>query len=386
MSNIPAPSPHDARPSRGRIVLSVNASWNVFNFRMGLIRRLMDEGYEVTVLAPRDEYSARLEQAGCAFIPLTINSKNTSPKQDLSLFVTYWRLIGRLKPVAYLGFTAKPNIYGGLAAQLRGVPVINNVSGLGTAFIRQNWVTTVVRNLYRIGLYRSHTVFFQNDDDRSLFISQRLVRDRIARLLPGSGISLTDFASQPMAVRDPASLRFLMIGRLLRDKGIIEYVDAARIVRARYPDIRFSLLGFLDSDNVSAVSGAEVDQWGREGLIDYLGVTDDVRPYIADSDCMVLPSYREGTPRTLLEAAAIGRPLIATDVPACREVVDPGVNGYLCQVRDAASLAERMIAFIELSGDERKKMAEASRRLVEDRFDERIVHRRYLEAIRATTA
>jgi glycosyltransferase involved in cell wall biosynthesis len=308
-----------------------------------------------------------------------MDKKGVSPVRDLLLLARYWRLLRRLKPDIFLGYTAKPNVYGSLAAQSLGIRVINNVSGLGTAFIREGLLTRIVSGLYRLAFRRSSTVFFQNEEDRDMFVARRLVAARKARLLPGSGIDLDLFV--PAEPRREGPFVFLLIARLLWDKGVREYVEAARIVRREVPDARFQLLGFLDVENRTAVPRSEVEAWVGEGLIDYLGVSDDVRPQIAAADCVVLPSYREGLPRTLLEAAAMAKPLIATDAPGCRQIVRDGVNGRLCRVRDAGSLAEAMFAILRAPREERLRMGAAARRIAVYDYDEKVVVLRYFVAI-----
>lgn len=365
------------------IVLSANASWNIVNFREGLIRGLHSAGYDVIAMAPPDEHSPRLTELGCRFVPIEIDNKGANPVRDLALFRRYLHLLRAERPMAYLGYTIKPNVYGSLAAQRLGIPVVNNISGLGTAFIRSNWLTTVAKMLYRTGLRRSRRVFFQNEDDRRLFVAMGLVAPERTGVLAGSGIDLTRFAPAAATERPPHERRFLLIARLLWDKGVGEYVEAARRLRARHPNVRFQILGFLDVENRTAVSRDDIEAWVRDGVIDYLGATDDVRPFIADADCVVLPSYREGTARTLLEAAAMGRPLLASDVPGCRNVVDEGLNGFLSRVRDGQHLAERMEAFLALSAAEVAAMGRHSRAKVEAEFDERHVVERYAEVLSA---
>jgi glycosyltransferase involved in cell wall biosynthesis len=258
--------------------------------------------------------------------------------------------------------------------------VINNVSGLGTAFIRPGVLMRIVTALYKRAFRRSKTVFFQNHEDMALFLDRKIVRPGQARLLPGSGIDLERFRPEEAAAE--GDFAFLLIARLLWDKGVGEYVEAARLVRAEEPRVRFRLLGFLDVANRTAVPRSSVETWVSESLVDYLGESDDVRPHIAAASCIVLPSYREGLPRTLLEGAAMARPLIATNVPGCRQVVDHGVNGLLCGVRDARSLADAMLAMVRMPPSERKAMGAAGRRKVESEYDEKIAIDRYLSAIR----
>jgi len=368
-------------PAR-RIVLSINTSWNILNFRASLVRALIASGYEVVAIAPPDAWSTRLAELGCRYIPLAMDNKGISPRRDLALLLAFRRLLAAERPAAFLGYTIKPNVYGSLAAHSLSIPTINNISGLGTAFIRRSWLTAIVQILYRLALGPAGRVFFQNEEDRALFVARRLVHGEATEVLPGSGIDLVHFSPAAPPVSSSAPV-FLLIARLLRDKGVVEFVEAARLVRRDHPTARFQLLGFLDALNRTAITREEVESWVAEGTIEYLGVADDVRPFIAAADCVVLPSYREGTPRTLLEAAAMARPLIATDVPGCRDVVDEGVNGLLCAARDAADLAKKLEKFIALPTASRHAMGAASRLLVEKRYDEHIVISRYLETLAA---
>lgn len=364
---------------RGTVAISINASWNVVNFRRGLVEALRREGWRVIALAPTDAWSPRLAEIGAEHVPIAIDSLGLSPLRDLALLWRYRRTLARLRPDVFLGYTAKPNVWGSLAAGSLGIPVVNNISGLGTAFIEPGPLRRILSVLYRIALRRSAAVFFQNPEDLDLFRRQRLVRADQARLLPGSGIDLDRF--RPPEAHPPEPFAFLFVGRLLWQKGVREYVEAARIVRRERPDVRFRMLGFLDAPNRSAVARDEVEAWRAEGLIDYLGATDDVRPHLAAADCLVLPSWREGLPRTLLEGAAMARPLIATDVPGCRHVVEHEANGLLCAPRDPEALAEAMRRMLALTEAERAAMGAAGRSRVERDFAEQSVIGAYLEAI-----
>jgi glycosyltransferase involved in cell wall biosynthesis len=365
------------------VVISINASWNIYNFRRGLIRALQEAGYRVVALSPADAHAPRLAELGVEHVAIAVDSSGVSPLRDLALLLRYRRALRRIGADAFLGYTAKPNVYGSLAARSLGIPVVSNVSGLGTAFIRQGLLTRIVKSLYRLAFRGSATVFFQNPEDRDLFVEERIVAPHKAALLPGSGIDLSRFAPQE---KPPGDFAFLLVARLLWDKGVGEYVEAARSLRATHPELRFRLLGFLDAANRTAVLRAEVERWVAEGVVDYLGAADDVRPFIAAADCVVLPSYREGLPRVLLEAAAMARPVIATDVPGCRHVVEEGINGFLCTVRDAASLADAMRRMAALAPERRTEMAAAGRARIEREFDERIVALRYLEALEKALA
>lgn len=369
-----------------RIVICLNTAWNLINFRAGLIRGLVAEGYEVVAAAPDDQYAAGLQALGCRFVPLHMENGGTNPLKDALLWWRFVRLFAREQPDMYLGYTVKPNVYGSMAAHMLGIPVVNNIAGLGAVFIKDGLLVQVVRWMYRLALARSAKVFFQNDDDRQLFIRGGLVQSGVTDLLPGSGIDLNRFAPVPKpAGKDGAAkFRFLLIARMLRDKGVGEYVEAAKLIRKQWPQAECCLLGFLDVQNPAAILRTEMDAWIAAGVVNYLGVRDDVRAEIAAADCVVLPSYREGTPRTLLEAAAMARPIITTDAVGCREVVSDGVNGYLCKVRDATDLAQKMGQMLSLSADQRAEMGSRGRQKMEVEFDEQIVIGKYLAAIKKT--
>ena len=362
------------------IVISANSVWNIANFRSGLIRALKSHGYEIIIAAPPSDEGACCPPELGTHMTLPVRSDGLNPVQDAALLWHYLRLFRKVRPTAYLSFTAKPNIYGALAAGMLAIPAFPNVSGLGTAFIRGGLLQHLISLLYRTGFRKAPAVFFQNGEDRDLFIERKLVRSGQARLLSGSGVDLDRF--RPPASRGQRTgCTFLFVGRLLGDKGVRELIGAARILREKHPGARVQLLGFLGSANRTSIASEEVAGWEREGLIEYLGCSEDVRPFLLAADAAVLPSYREGLPRSLLEAAAMGLPLIATDVPGNREVVHPGKNGMLCQVRSAESLAEALIRFIELPAAEREHMGRESRRMVEERFSEEKVVRAYLDAI-----
>jgi glycosyltransferase involved in cell wall biosynthesis len=362
-----------------RIALASNTAWYLFNFRRGLIAELLRLGHRVVTLAPPDPFSARLAALGCEVVDLPMDNMGANPLRDLSTWRRFGRAYRRAKPDVALHFTIKPVIYGTLAARTLGVPAVNTITGLGTAFLRGGPLQTVVEGLYRVSQRWPAHIFFQNPDDLGLFLDRRLVpSDRVGRL-PGSGVDLERFAVRPCP--EGAAPVFLLIARLLWDKGVGEFVEAARILRRDGVDARFQLLGPLGVANRTAVPRADLNRWVSEGLVEYLGETDDVRPFIEHADCAVLPSYREGTPRTLLEAAAMGRPLVATDVPGCREVLEDGVTGLLCRVRDPEDLAAKLRRVTEMAPEERARMGLAGRTKMEREFDQRIVIRRYLEAI-----
>lgn len=312
-----------------------------------------------------------------------MDNRGTSPVRDLQLLIRLWRLLGREKPVAYLGYTIKPNIYGALAARALGIPALCNVTGLGASFIRDSWLTRVVKQLYRIA-FQSSSVIFENETDREFFVEEQLVRAQQTVVMPTTGVNLEQFTPLPPRPVD-GQLRFLLVARMLWDKGVGEFIEAARRLRQSNPAARFQLLGFLDVLNPAAIDRSVVEGWVAEGVVEYLGVTEDVRPHLAAADCVVLPSYREGLSRSLLEAAAMARPLIATDVPGCREVVVTGTNGFLVAPRDSGSLAAAIEAFCGLPLIRRAELGAASRTKAANEFDEAVVVDRYRQKIAAIT-
>lgn len=296
-------------------------------------------------MAPLDESSTSLESLGATFYPLKMDGASTNPLTELKTLRAAVRLLRRVRPDFVFNFTIKMNSYFGLAAHWAKVPYANNVSGLGTAFIHKSPAYRFARCLYGVSNRRARKVFFQNSEDLDLFVGGGLAEADTAVLLPGSGVDVERFALSSMPPLD-SGLSFLMISRLIGDKGVREFVDAARIVRQRIPQVRFVLVGPSGISNKTAISEEEIASWRREGTVELTGEKSDVIPWIHKSHVLVLPSYREGMPRTVLEAASIGRPAIVSDVPGCRQSIIANQTGWFCEARSAQSLAERMMAVI----------------------------------------
>jgi glycosyltransferase involved in cell wall biosynthesis len=370
----------DAVVTKPTIVISVNAAWNLVNFRQSLLRGLVDAGYRVVAVAPPDGREGELAALGVDFVPISIDGRGVSPLGDARLLLAYLAILRRLRPSAYLGYTIKPNVYGGMACRMLGIPRIANIAGLGTAFMRRGALNLIVRRLYATGLGRAERVFFQNPDDRAHFLAEGLVREDRTALLPGSGVDLVRFT--PWHRAPDGRTVFLLVTRLLRAKGVAEYVEAAATMRRRHGDtVVFRILGIRDHSS-GGIDAATLDQWHRDGAIELLDAVSDVRPVLAKADCAVLPSYYpEGTPRSLLEAAGMGKAIITTDTSGCRDVVDHGVNGFLCAPRSVDSLVEAMEKYYVLNEVEKAGMGMASRAKAENTFSEKIVIERYVREL-----
>ena len=360
------------------ILIAANTSWNLVHFRGNLIRRLQARGYRIVACAPRDEFTESLIEMGVSYHETPMRQRGLGIASDLILFVRYFMTVWRHKPHALVTFTIKPNLYLSLVARLWRVPAINNISGLGYAFLKHGLLRSFVTMLYRLSLKRSSRVFFQNPSDYDLFRRAGLVSELQSRLLPGSGVDLSRFTLTPF--EKAKRTKFLFIGRLLPEKGIMEFLDAATILVGQCEDIEILILGALpESPALAAKVGAKINQLGNRGR--YLGVLRDVRPAISECHCVVLPSYREGAPRSILEASAMGRPVIVSDVPGCVDVVKPSISGLLCAPGDTADLAKKMIEMNRLSHDQRVRMGRAGSEFVRGAFDEQFVLSAYEEAV-----
>lgn len=364
-----------------RVLLIANTGWYLRNFRAHLVERLEAEGYEVLLAAPQDEETNDAFFQKRHFVPLHLSRKGRNPIIELLALGRVIRLFRRVRPDLVLTWTPKPNIYGGIAGRLLGVPVIPGVSGLGVVFIRGGAFSRLVGRFYRFAFAHSPVVYFENEEDRTTFIDADWVDAARTQRLPGTGVELNYFRSQPLSPVVP--FVFLYIGRLLADKGVRELVEATQRLRAAGRNFVVRFAGFVDLGNPAAISRQELDSWVADGIVEYLGPLDDVRPALAEAHCVVLPSYyREGVPRSLLEAAAMGRPLITTDAPGCRDTVLPEKSGFLCEPRNTDSLAVCMTRMLDLKPPELAAMGRAGREYMEQQFSEEIVLEAYLKQCR----
>ncbi|MBR4793321.1 MAG: glycosyltransferase family 4 protein [Bacteroidaceae bacterium] len=363
--------------NKGIVLVLTNKISGLHSFRKEVIKAIIDDGFEVYISEPDDDERVKyFESIGCHIIKTAFNRRGMNPLADLKLMMTYRKMILQLKPAVVLSYTIKPNVYGGMACRLTHTPQLANVTGLGDAIENGGWLQKLTVALYKKGIGKAKKVFFQNQSNRNLCISFGIANDDSV-LLPGSGVNLQHHTIQPYPV-DKGKVRFLFIGRLLKDKGIQEYFEAARRVKAKYPNAVFQILGRVDGPYQS-----ELDELIKEGIVIHFGETTDVRTYLRDVECTVMPSYHEGMSNVNLESAANGRPVITTDVPGCRETVDDGITGFYVDAKNADSLAEAMEKFITLPYKQKVMMGEAARKKVEKEFDRQIVVNEYLSEIKS---
>lgn len=358
------------------ILILTNNTGGLHSFRFEVVKAIVDTGYQVFISVPDDDERAKyFEEIGCQMVKTRFNRRGMNPLADIILMLKYLRLIRKVKPAAVLTYTIKPNVYGGLACRLCGVPQLANVTGLGDAIENGGWLQKLTVFLYKTGIGKAKKVFFQNKYNRDFCIKQGVASED-SILLPGSGVNLRHHSLQPYPT--DGVIKFLFIARLLKDKGTEEFFAMAKYIKGKYPNTEFQILGWCEGDYQQ-----QLDELVKNGIVNYLGTTSDVRPFIAQVHCTVMPSYHEGMSNVNLESAANGRPVITTDVPGCKETVDDGVTGFLVQPRSADDLIEKVEQFILLSNEERKEMGLAARRKVEKEFDRNIVIQAYLQAINA---
>lgn len=371
-----------------KVVIVANSAFTVLNFRKELISEMISQEYIVLVVCPPKcslmhgkNVDVEIAKLGARFHAVDMERNGTNPIKDLGFLRHLLRLFKQESPDYVLNYTIKPAIYSSLAAKIVGVKVIcSNITGIGYALtsvsLKGRLISAVVSNLYRMALRFNKRVFFQNPDDREVFVNKGLLNKDDTVILNGSGINTESFKRHSDI---PSNCSFIFVGRLLRDKGIFEFISAAEKLKKINSDIRFSIAGQID-DNPESLSQSELDDLCRKGLIDYLGAVPDVRPYLEQHQVLVLPSYREGTPRSVLEAMSMSMPIITTDAPGCRETVINGENGYLAKVKDSESLYQCMKRFFDHQ-DTVKSMGLKSRQLAEEKYDVKQVNEKILSTL-----
>ena len=362
-------------PDHLKIIVFALKFQDLVNFRLGLLRGMKAKGHDPIAVAALDQGLARLRLEGIECRPVEFDRAGANVFKELLFIRRIFRLYRSERPDIAIHYSIKPNIYGALAAKLAGVPSINVVAGLGYVFLRDTYLARIAKALWRIAFRFPERVLTLNEDDARLLVEGGYaVRGRIERI-KGEGIDCEHFSPSYCdgVARESRAFTFLLLARMLMDKGVGEFVEAASIVRVRHPDSQFILLGPIDTQNPSGIPEEQLQEWNRQGVVRYLGVTDEVRTFICRSDCVVLPSYREGLPHSLLEGAAMEKPVITTDSVGCREVVEEGVNGFLVKPRDVGSLADAMLKMIDLPEVKRIEMGKRGREKAVGEFSDQLI-------------
>lgn len=357
-----------------KILIITNHSYMLYRFRLELIQELMKE-HEVVLSMPFVGHEDDFNALGIRCIETNVDRRGINPKTDLKLFQTYRHLLKKEQPDMVITYSIKPNIYGGLACSMAGIPYCANVQGLGTAFQR-NGLAQFVTVLYKLALSRAKTVFFENEANAEEFRKRKIIQADKETVLPGAGINLEKYPYIPYP--DNEAVHFLYLGRIMKEKGMDELFAAMRRLHETYGSkVVLDLVGFYDDDYYKE----QVEHLVADGIAIFHGFQTDPLPYYAAADCVVLPSYHEGMSNVLLEAAATGRPIITSDIPGCREAVENSVSGYLCQVKDTDSLYEQMCRMADLSPAQRQAMGQTGREKMEREFDKAKVIRETLVVV-----
>lgn len=350
-----------------KILILANLDVGLYKFRKALIKELLDQGNEVYISLPKGMLVEKMEEMGCHFIETPVDRRGINPATDFKLMLRYFKMIGKVKPDLVITYTIKPNIYGGIVARFKKVPYAINITGLGTAFQNDNMIKKLVVFLYKLACKKAKVIFFENAENKNVFLENQIIKESKACLLPGAGIDLKEYPMTPYP-EESRNIRFLFIGRVMKEKGVEELFKAAKNIKKIYPEASFDIVGPMEDDYKDRIHSLV-----RNGIIYYYGFQEDVKPFIKKCDCFVLPSYHEGMANTLLECGAMGRPLITSRIHGCMEAVREGENGYLVDVKDARGLEDKIKDFIELSYEEKKKMGEMSRKVMVEGFDKKDV-------------
>lgn len=360
-----------------KIALVANTCWNLYNFRRCIILGLINSGFEVLCIAPEDAFTIEIQKLPVTYIPIKLQAKGNNPLLDVMLINQLVGIYKSQKPDLVLQYTIKPNIYGSFAASIAGIPVINSVTGLGTVFLHENAVSKIAQFLYKWSFRSAKYVVFQNEDDKKVFIDKKLVREDQVTLIKGSGIDINHFNLIGKDVKSP-TFRFLMVARLLYDKGIREYAEASKKLYASFGTaIECVLLGSIESDKNLGISKEELKNWIKEHHLIYKPFTTEVIEEYQTATVVVLPSYREGLSKSLLEAASCSKPLIATNVAGCKEIVLDTKNGFLCAPKNSEDLFLKMKQMIACSQEQLTDMGAKSRMHVEENFSDKIIFNDY---------
>ncbi len=358
-----------------KVLILANSDGGLYNFRKELIERLIQEGYSVFVAVPKGDRKDDLIALGCVHIELKLTRRGTNPVEDLKLLLSFRKIIKEVSPLIVLTYTIKPNIYGGLACQMCKVPYVANVTGLGTAVENPGILQKITMFLYKMGLKKAKKVFFQNSENQKFMLENKIVLGE-QDLLPGSGVNLTRYPIQEYPESD--TTEFVFVARIMKEKGIDQYLESATYIKNKYPNTKFHICGEFDNESYRE----KLEQMQNDGMIVYHGRVKDMLSIYKNVHCTVHPTYYpEGISNVLLESSACGRPIITTNRSGCREVIDDGVNGFIVNQKDSKDLIEKIEKMLSLSWEERKNMGLCGRAKVEKDFDRRIVIEKYCKEI-----
>lgn len=364
-----------------KISIVANTSFYLFNFRFNFISTLINNKYEVIIVCPLDKYTKYLIDLGCIHHPINVNSKSKNPFFDLILFFRYYLFYSKIKPDLVLNFTTKPNIYSTIAAKYTKSQTINNISGLGIGFVEKTFISRIIKILYKYSQNMATVVYFQNTDDHNYFLKNNLINNN-GFVLPGSGVDINKFKYEKIQFINSNKFIFLFNSRMLYSKGVELLFQAGMKLYKEHYNFEIIIFGQSNVSNSDAISNDQIQNWCKQPFFTYKGFTDDIKSALINSHCVVLPSfYKEGTPKSLLEALSIGRPIITTDMPGCRDTVS-NLNGFLVKPRDVNSLFESMKRILNLSFDDLITMGENSRQLAVNKFDDNIVINEYMSCIK----
>ena len=358
-----------------KIIISSNSAWNIINFRLDLINKLQQNNFKVIVLVPFDEDVAFLKRLNLDLININLEPRNLSLLKNIYLIYQFYKIFKYVEPDFFLGYTVKPNVFGSIAASfISKIKICNNISGLGTFYFSNFFFRYFIINLYKIALRKSSLIFFQNEDDKIFFLNKKIIKFQKNQVINGSGVDINLYPYTQLPKKINSNLIFSFISRLIIDKGVMEFIEAAKIIKNKYPDVSFNIVGKLDASNSKSLNQDFFDQHLKENVFNYFKFEKNILPFIQKSDCIILPSYREGASKILLESASVGRPLIAANVPGCNNIITDNFNGYLCKVKDYNNLAHYMEKMINLSHEERSDMGKNGRKIIEDKFDINLVN------------
>lgn len=357
------------------VLLLCNNIGGLLSFRLEVLKAIIEKGNKVYISAPSVDLYSELINLGCIFLPTEFSRKGTNPFQDLKLLFNYIKLIRKVKPDVILSYTIKPNIYGGIASSVLGVPIIANITGLGLAVENPGWLQKLTIKLYQVGLRKAKCIFFQNSFNQEFFY-KRIFHPKKSVLIPGSGVNLNKYVF--LSYPDEKELQFLFIGRILKEKGIEEYIYVATEIKKQYPNFKFHIIGEFDDFSYQPI----IADFHKKGIVIYHGAQKDVRPFLSQSCCTIHPSYYpEGMSNVCLETQSTGRPVITTDRVGCKDTVEDGVTGFIVKQRDKEELLEAVRKFISLSHSEKIEMGLNARKRMEEKFDRNIVVDAYLKEI-----